>query len=135
MLSLKTDLPEDRIQVSGTKKYSYLILANRHNYIMINFIIRENKNIFNLVFIHLLFVALKFFSWVTDFFTSIVSSILSFWATENYLSSSVATKKKSRWSVKMVFWHVGIVMAKHDLRQLKIDIKDTFIIVSITINS
>lgn len=49
MLSLKTDLPEDRIQVSRTTRALALFFKASHNCLMINFIIREKC----LSFVHL----------------------------------------------------------------------------------
>lgn len=102
---------------------------------MINFIIRENKKHFQSRF-HSTFVCSAKILLVSDrYFLPLLS--LTFkknYETENYLSSSAETKNHEevwRW-FSDTFW---IAMAKHDLRQSKIDIKDTIIVFSTTINN
>lgn len=103
MLSLKTDLPEDRIQVSRTTSMRNSF-DSRHNCIMSNFIIREN--LASIVFCS----SHEILSWLTDFFCFHCLSLR-----ENF-SMKFFRKQKKRRRV----WRSSpdtFSMLKHDHRQ------------------
>lgn len=93
MLSLKTDLPEDRIQVRLVTSSLTLIYENRHNCLMINFIIREKYFLFVFCWI----LRKKNIPTLTDRF---LLMLLSF---ENI--SRVENKRKSKIKICSLTWN------------------------------
>lgn len=98
---------------------------------MINFIIRENKTLFQSRFCSS-FVCLTEILLVSDRFLQFLLSLNFWYSTAQKIIYEVLKRqkitKKCEDGFSDTFW---IVMAKHDLRQLRIDIKDT----SISINN
>lgn len=121
MLSLKTDLPEDRIQVSRRRRNSFLSpkkqsqpLDSRHNYIMINFIIREN--------ILLAFCCLLFVSKLSDRFFFYCLTLRSEIPLKEFTRQKDAAARG--WMSVKRLWHIFHAACDGETWSLTIDIKD-----------